>query len=116
MTDQQGESSAVPTLVISNADLKDVERGRIETLKNNGRTLGDGSERRSDDPVRDAVCEVLPRVVSERVQKIVPEGFQVGEISLKLSLGGKICGIGVDGDVSVKFVPRDGDGSQLAQS
>lgn len=54
---------------------------------------------------RTAVIEAMPRVISGRLRRMLPDGFEVAEIALKFVISGTPFGVGIGGDVVVKFVP-----------
>ena len=53
-----------------------------------------------------AVVDALPRVLSDRFKRMLPDDFEIREISLKVSLSGTPFGVGVSGDATVKFGPK----------
>jgi hypothetical protein len=53
----------------------------------------------------DAVIDALPKVIAARFRRMLPEGYEVKEICLTVSLSGSPFGVGLSGDASVKFGP-----------
>ena len=54
----------------------------------------------------EAVMDAMPRVLATRFKRMLPEHFEIREITLKVSLSGKPFGVGVSGDATVKFGPK----------
>lgn len=53
-----------------------------------------------------AVVDALPRVLSERFKRMLPDDFEIREITLKVLLSGSPFGVGLSGDATVKFGPK----------
>lgn len=51
----------------------------------------------------DAIRELLPSAIAKKVSRIVPEGFEVSEITLTGEISGKPFGVGFSGQVSVTY-------------
>jgi hypothetical protein len=52
---------------------------------------------------REAVRELLPSKIAKKVEKVVPEGFEVSEITITGEISGMPFGVGVSGQVSVTY-------------
>jgi hypothetical protein len=53
-----------------------------------------------------SVIDALPRVLADRVRKMIPDDYQVLEIQIKVALSGTPFGVGVSGDATVKYGPK----------
>ncbi|MFZ5479082.1 MAG: hypothetical protein ACOZNI_20095 [Myxococcota bacterium] len=88
---------------ISDADLTPTERAVVQSAhardKGADKALGGAAA------TQRAVFDVLPAVIARRLEAITPPTFVVAEIEVKLSLGGKVGGVGLDGDISVTLKP-----------
>lgn len=56
---------------------------------------------------RAAVIDALPKVLSRRLQKMLPKGFVIREVEITVSLSGSPFGVGVDGEATVRFGRED---------
>jgi len=52
-----------------------------------------------------AIVDALPKVLADRVKKMIPENYEIKEISIKITISGTPFGVGLAGDASVKFGP-----------
>jgi len=93
------DPSRSPSLILSDADIDNSVVAQVSASRA-GKTVLGGTEELK------AVFDAIPSAIARRVLAIVPDGFRVNEIELKLNLGGKICGLGVEGEVTVKLAPR----------
>jgi hypothetical protein len=73
-----------------------------EQLSNQPIILGGEEER-----VR-AVYDALPRALARRLRQILPEGFDITEIEMKVTFSGNPLGVGIAGDALVRFGPSRG--------
>ena len=55
---------------------------------------------------RSGVIDAMPRVISERIKKMIPEEFELHEIEIKVSFAGTPFGVGVGGEATVTFGPK----------
>ena len=53
-----------------------------------------------------SVLDALPRVIAARVKRMIPEDYEMLEITLKVALSGTPFGVGVAGDATIKFGPK----------
>lgn len=53
-----------------------------------------------------AVLDGLPRVLSEKFKRLLPDDYEVREIELLVQLSGTPFGVGVSGSAKVKFGPK----------
>ena len=63
--------------------------------------LGDKVAKPHDEVVR----ELVPQIIARKIERIIPEGYAVSQISMKVHIGGKIAGVGIEGEVTVVFGP-----------
>src|SRR5262245_24092066 len=92
-------------LTITDEDFDAKALSTVRAVQKGKKVLG-GDSNEERDQIQRALLDALPAAVARRLKRITPPDFVVAEVQMKLSLGGKICGIGVDGDVNVKFAPR----------
>lgn len=57
----------------------------------------------AEDEMERRVFKVLPSIIADRLQGMVPAGFVIDEVQLTVDLGGKPFGVGVSGKVAVKY-------------
>jgi hypothetical protein len=89
-------------LVITDQDFENVfDTGEIKRLKSGSTEFILGPDRAA------SIIDALPRVIAERIRRIIPEDYTVLEIQIKVSLSGTPFGIGVGGDATVKFGPKN---------
>ncbi len=56
----------------------------------------------------ETLTDFLPRVIASKINSILPkDGFVLHEIEMVLSIKGAPFGLGVTGDVKVRFGPKD---------
>lgn len=91
-----------PTLLVDDEDLDPVARGILEAGRRGNQVLGGPEEELR------LISDALPRAVTERLLGIVPPGFRLSEISIQVALGGKVFGLGVEGEVTV-VMSRDSE-------
>jgi hypothetical protein len=53
-----------------------------------------------------AIIDALPRVLAERVRKMIPVDYEIREITIKVIISGTPFGVGVGGDATIKFGPQ----------
>lgn len=87
------------SLILSDKDIDAAVVAQVRAQRGGAIVLGGPEELR-------AVFDAIPSAIGRRVRAIMPEGFCVREIELKLNLGGKVLGIGIEGEVVVKFAPK----------
>jgi hypothetical protein len=75
---------------------KAVKAGRSGT-----RTLA-GTDRDPEEILMDA----MPSAVAKKVRAIVPKGFELTELQLKLEVSGTVFGTGMKGEVMIKLAPK----------
>lgn len=56
------------------------------------------------------VLQALPRVLADRIRRMIPENYEVREIQIKVAFSGAPFGVGVAGDAVVKFGPKAAGG------
>jgi len=76
--------------------VKAVKAGRTGT-----RTLTGGEK----DP-EEILMDAMPSAVAKKVRAIVPKGFELTELQLKLEVSGTIFGTGMKGEVMIKLAPK----------
>ena len=52
------------------------------------------------------LMEILPRIIAEKIRKIIPEDYEISEIALAVKIKGNFAVVGIDGDVNIKFKPK----------
>ncbi len=67
--------------------------------------LGKGSAILGPADARQIIFNSLPKIIARRLQQITPPEFQIAEITMTVNLKGAVCGVGIEGDVTVKFAP-----------
>ena len=92
-----GAVARVP-LVLSESDLGPTAQGALQSHQEGSRVLGQGDARR-------VLFDALPAAIARRFEKILPDGFELREVEMNVSLEGTVFGFGVSGDVTVKFGP-----------
>ncbi len=65
----------------------------------------EGGTRHLGGDVVASISEYLPKVIAHKVSRMVPEGFVVAKVSIKMELAGKVFGCGVAGEVSFDLCP-----------
>lgn len=55
---------------------------------------------------RASVLDALPKALSQRVRKMIPDDYEIHEIEIKIGLSGTPFGVGISGDATVKFGPQ----------
>ena len=53
-----------------------------------------------------SVIDALPRVLADRLKKMIPVDYDLLEIQMKITLSGTPFGVGVGGDAIAKFGPK----------
>src|SRR5262245_17568019 len=56
---------------------------------------------------RASVMDALPKAISQRVSRMIPEDYEIREIEIKIGLSGTPFGVGISGDATVTFGPRN---------
>ena len=96
----------VPVIIqLEDSDLTAPESDRIRAVAAGEQILAESVGFEGRDATRKAVMDLLPGVVARKLDAITPKDFRVTEMKLTISLGGKLHGIGVSGDVEVIFAP-----------
>jgi len=81
---------------LSEFDLTQEERSYLQAYRQGEQILGISE-----------VKDIFAKLVVRKIGKVVPDGWKIGEIGLKLSVKGSIPGLGeISGDANVKFVPE----------
>ena len=88
-------------LTLNESDFDDRLRGRAVALAEGDVVLGDRVGE-----IQEAIYDALPGAIAAKVRRIIPEGFRVESIELKISLGGKVFGIGIDGEMTLTMAPE----------
>jgi hypothetical protein len=83
-------------LILTENDLDPIVRGALST-KVKGRVLGGESTQ--------ILFDAIPGAIAKKIQSMIPKDFELRELEMHLSLGGKVFGVGLDGDVKVRFGP-----------
>ena len=94
--------SIKPELIITEWDLPDDAKSSLSALAADTRMLA------SSEDAKKILFDALPTAVARRLKEIVPNGFAIAELEMVLSLDGKIFGVGLGGQVKVKFAPAPG--------
>jgi hypothetical protein len=53
------------------------------------------------------VLDLLPKVIADRVSRMIPDDFEIKEISIKVAVSGSPFGVGVNADANVKFARKN---------
>jgi hypothetical protein len=56
--------------------------------------------------VVDDLMSILPRIITEKIQKIIPSGYSIAEIVLNMKVRGSFAIVGIDGEVQIKLKPK----------
>lgn len=80
------------------AEATEDEKAKLETQTP---VLGTTQQERREEFIR----ELLPRVIAKKIEKLIPEGYEVKEISMTVDVSGKVFGSGISGGVNVSFGP-----------
>ncbi|MDR4481725.1 MAG: hypothetical protein R3B95_00410 [Nitrospirales bacterium] len=75
------------------------DKVKLDILPKPMEVLGDEEDK------EEAIMQFLPEVLAGKLKKMIPPEFEIVEIEMKLSIGGKPFGVGVDGEATVKFGP-----------
>ena len=62
-----------------------------------------GNQHRSRE---DAVFDLLPKVIAAKLRGVIPKDYAVREIQMNFTLGGKVFGVELAGDLTVIFGPE----------
>lgn len=76
-------------LIIDQTDLPQPTRDEVNNLS----LLG------GEKQVPKAIYDMLPRIIAQRIEDIVPENFELAELEFKFTVDGKFFGAGVGGEV-----------------
>ena len=95
------------TIILTEEDLETSLRSQLEAKRAGHLILGDELESKK------ALMNALPKVISKRLGKMIPDGFDIAEIEFSFSVDAKFWDMGIGGEVKVKFSPDD-DGRQHA--
>jgi len=87
-------------LNVRDEDVPQHIRNQIDAQACGDEVLGDARE------ARRAVESALPRIIARRLQDMVPDDFEVTEVTMSFTVGGTPFGLGVEGAVQVTFAPR----------
>jgi hypothetical protein len=73
-----------------------------------GETLGESSTERPDSEEKRtrAVLDALPRVLTRRLEEVMPKDWCLKEIVLRINVAGRPFGVGLEADATVKFGPK----------
>jgi hypothetical protein len=53
-----------------------------------------------------AVIDALPKVIADRLKRMIPSDYEVHEVELTVSLSGTPFGIGFGGEATIRFGPK----------
>lgn len=82
-------------------EIKESDFERFSHQKKKTPILGDDSSE------NDRIIEnLLPEVITNKISKIIPPDFKLKEMSLVVTVKGTPFGIGIKGDVAIKFGPE----------
>jgi hypothetical protein len=88
-------------LVVTERDYEAaLDKASVRKLKGENRDTILGSKEAAD------VLDALPRVLADRVRRMLPDDYEMLEMQLKISISGAPFGVGVAGDAIVKFGPK----------
>jgi len=57
-------------------------------------------------PEHEELFQALPKVLVAKIRDIMPEGFKIKEIEIKIDVEGKPFGIGLGGEATLRFGPK----------
>lgn len=60
----------------------------------------------SDKDPEEILMDAMPSAVARKVRAIVPKGFELTELQLKLQVSGTVFGTGMKGEVMIKLTPK----------
>lgn len=55
----------------------------------------------------DELMSLVPKIITEKLKKIIPEGYAVSEIVLNMKVRGSFAILGIDGEMQLKMKPKD---------
>lgn len=89
-------------LTLNEADFDELDPNLLERV----RSVAAGEVILSEEAeAKQMILQALPSVVAKRLDKMVPPSFRVSQLQFGVSLGGKVGGFGIDGDVKVTLEP-----------
>jgi len=89
-------------LIITENDLSEEDRNWILEERSKVTRLG-GEDGLRDKPIFD----LLPKIITKRIESINIQGFKISEISLDLGISGKLFGTGFDGKATIKLTKEE---------
>ena len=92
-------------LIVQESDISD-SLSTAERVALEGDNLSNLSKSDNDGRLT-ALSRAVSRTAIEQLSQMVPDDFQLSEVTLNIKLSGKAFGMEVGGTGSVKMVPRD---------
>ena len=93
---QEKQKLSPLTVTLTNEDFRRPARPRLAVSE-----LGEAEPVSAEDP--EILKKLLPAVVAKKIAGMVPQGFELAEITFTGEVSGKPFGIGVSGQVSAVF-------------
>jgi len=93
-------------LTLTEADLLDLPNKGVGLEEKAARIRVLGGRDHEHSEKKKLIEELLPAVIARKIKGLIPNDFDITEISMKISVAGTIFGTGVSGDVDVKFAPK----------
>ena len=87
-------------LVLSDRDIDSSDRAELEALARGEQVLGENPS------LDERLGKVLSHIALKRLRDAIPSDFRIAEVSMGFSLGGKLLGVGIDGEMQVKLEPE----------
>lgn len=84
-------------LTVDDSDLDEARKREVEEHLRATQVLGEQEQ------VSRAILDMLPTVIAERIQKVIPRDFELSELELRFDVQGKLFGAGVGGEVVAKL-------------
>jgi hypothetical protein len=90
-------------LIITERDVREYGDFRIaEALAGKSlETLG-----ASDSDLADELMKLLPKIITEKLQKMLVGNFEISEITISMKVRGNFAIVGLDGDLQLKLKPK----------
>lgn len=76
------------------------DKVKVDILPKPMEVLGNEEEDKEE-----VIMKFLPEVLAGKIKRMIPSEFEIIEIEMKLSIGGKPFGVGLDGEAIVRFGP-----------
>lgn len=94
------ENSNNILLYIDEDNLNIKEKSEIKAILKGEEVLG------IKDEIKKIIYNTIPKAVTNGIESIVPENYELNEIQIKFQLAGEYFGLKIGGDVSIKISPK----------